>query len=225
MFMLRMGFCLFVAFSLGSCASQKITKQLPLKSGYYVVKTPRLEPVKSYLHVSDDSVTAYTVQSDGSFGLPGQLLNNSLVLDRSFDVDAMTMAFKFRPSVSNFPRQLTTEFNGNVFMGYRVDRYRTHLVKTPHGVERDMKHKAFTAGIFGGIGTTFVSPWTTDYRIANNDEYQGFILSHGVSTMVGIDNLTVGLAVGWDYLTDRDKSIWIYQNKIWFGLALSLNIN
>jgi hypothetical protein len=31
--------------------------------------------------------------------------------------------------------------------------------------------------------------------------------------MFGLNNLTVGAGVGWDSLTDRDKNIWIYQNK------------
>lgn len=42
--------------------------------------------------------------------------------------------------------------------------------------------------------------------------------------MVGINNLTVGLGVGWDYVTDRDKDVWIYQNKAWYGLILGLNL-
>lgn len=210
-------------FILSGCASQKITKQLPLKSGHYVVKTPGHEPLKSYLHIEDDSITIYESKPDGAFGLPTPLSNNSLVIDRSFDIDILSIPFKYRPSAANLPRQLTADFNGNIFMGYRMDRYRTHLIKTPYGIEKDIRHKGITAGFFGGIGTTFVSPWTTDN--GTTDEYQGFILSQGVSTMVGIDNLTVGLAVGWDFLTDRDKDIWIYQNKPWIGLALSLNIN
>lgn len=43
--------------------------------------------------------------------------------------------------------------------------------------------------------------------------------------MIGVNNLTVGVGVGWDYLTDRDKAIWIYQNKPWIGVTIGLNIN
>ncbi|MFN3840039.1 MAG: hypothetical protein ACK4RF_04960 [Cyclobacteriaceae bacterium] len=69
----------------------------------------------------------------------------------------------------------------------------------------------------------FISPWTTNNQIT--DEYDGFILSRGLSAMAGINNLTVGVAIGWDYLTDRDKVVWIYQNKPWVGLMIGLNIN
>jgi hypothetical protein len=206
-----------------SCASNKITQQLPIKSGNYLVKTPQAKPWKAYVQIQDDSIAVYRATADGSFESPLALVDNSVLIDRGLDVDVLTVPFKYRPSAADFPRQLTTDFNGNIFLGLRSDRYREHLIKTPAGMQKDIKHKAFTAGVFGGIGTTFVSPWTTDNR--TTDEYQGFILSHGLSAMVGIDNLTVGLGVGWDFLTDRDKNIWIYQNKPWLGMTLSLNIN
>jgi hypothetical protein len=57
------------------------------------------------------------------------------------------------------------------------------------------------------------------------EEYNGMVLTRGLAFMVGINTLTVGLGVGWDYLTDRDKDIWIYQNKPWYGLTLGLNLN
>lgn len=43
--------------------------------------------------------------------------------------------------------------------------------------------------------------------------------------MMGYKSLTVGLGVGWDNLLDRDKDIWVYQSKPWYGLTLSLNLN
>ena len=215
-------FCLIVILISG-CASSKITQQFPLKSGNYLVKNPDAKPYKAYLQIQEDSLSVYKRQLGGSYAIPIAMSNNSILIDRGLDIDVLTVPFKFRPSVDGFPRQLTADFNGNVFVGFRTDRYSTHLVETPAGIKKDMKHRAFTMGMFGGIGTTFVSQWTTNS--GTTDEYQGFILSHGLSAMVGIDNLTVGLGVGWDFLTDRDKDIWIYQNKPWFGLTLSLNIN
>jgi hypothetical protein len=90
-------------------------------------------------------------------------------------------------------------------------------------VVKHTRHHALTAGFFGGIGAAPITPWTTNQRTA--DEYSGFIVSQGMSLMVGLNNLTFGIGVGWDRLTDRDKDIWIYQNKAWYGLTVSLNIN
>jgi len=135
----------------------------------------------------------------------------------------MTVGFKYRPITQNLPRQLTTDFNGNVFFGYRIDRFRVHYEKTPVGIQKNRNHRGITAGVFGGIGSTTISPWTTGNL--GTDEYNGLVLSRGIATMVGINNLTVGVGIGWDYLTDRDKSIWIYQNRPWYGLTIGLNLN
>lgn len=89
--------------------------------------------------------------------------------------------------------------------------------------KQSLGHRGITAGIFAGIGSTAVTPWTTSNLIT--DEYNGFIVSRGLAVMIGVNELTVGIGVGWDYLTDRDKDIWIYQNKPWYGLTVGLNLN
>jgi len=142
----------------------------------------------------------------------------------TFDFDAMTVPFKFRPGSSQLPRQLDTDFNGNIYLGYRVDRFRITYQNTPIGQRQKIKQIGFSVGVFGGLGSTFVSPWTTSDP-AFSEEYNGFILSRGFALLVGVNNLTFGLGVGWDYLTDRDKGIWIYQNKPWYGLTVGLIVN
>ena len=61
--------------------------------------------------------------------------------------------------------------------------------------------------------------------VRHGDEYTGFVLSRGIAAMAGISNLTVGIGVGWDNLTDRDRTIWIYQHKAWYGVTIGLNLN
>jgi len=178
---------------------------------------------KVYVDVDDDSVRILplkqsTPPKDFIKPAPGYTF-----LRRSFDIDVMTVPFKFRPAVENLPRQLNVDFNGSLFLGYRLDQYKPHYNETPAGIEKKVRHLAITAGIFGGLGTSSITPWTTNY--GTTDEYNGFILNRGISLMGGVNNLTVGVGVGWDYLTDRDKEIWIYQNKPWYGLTLSLNLN
>src|SRR6185436_17899807 len=107
--------------------------------------------------------------------------------------------------------------------GYRLDRFRVRTIETPAGRRKKIQHKAVTIGAFGGLGSTSISPWTTNQ--ATTDEYNGLVLCRGIALMFGINSLTVGIGVGKDYLTDRDKDIWIYQNKPWYGLTLSVNIN
>ena len=135
----------------------------------------------------------------------------------------LTILFKFRPSQKTLPRQLNANFNGNVFLGYRIDRFHVHFKSTRAGLQKELRHSGLSIGGFGGLGGASINPSTTNYQ--TTDEYDGFVLTRGLAIMIAVNQLTIGAGLGWDYLTDRDKNIWIYQNKPWLGMTLSLNIN
>lgn len=208
---------------LSSCYTLKSLPDSGLSPGYYQCRQPDKTYTKVYLDTKEDSLIIIPIDKAGSSLSPIKSINDQTFLKRSFDVDALTVPFKFRPTAFNFPQQLTTDFNGNIYFGYRLDRYKTRIAQTPSGTIKKLQHRAITLGGFAGLGTTFISPWTTNYR--TTDEYNAPILTRGVSLMAGVNNLTVGMGVGWDYLTGRDKDIWIYQDNAWYGLTISLNIN
>lgn len=216
--------CLILAFFLllcGSCANIRSTPKYELGKGKYLFKQGR-DPYKQvHAFVVDDSLKIFDLR-DGQEVMQ-RVTANSVFLKRSLDIDVSTIPFKYRPSVSGLPRQLTTDFNGNLYIGYRIDRFETKRRKTPVGIQPEYFHRGITMGMFMGLGSTAVTPWTTDNAIT--EEYNGLILSRGLAAMVAANNLTVGVGIGFDYLTDRDKDVWIYQNKPWYGLILGLNIN
>ncbi len=204
------------------CSALKNFPKYQLSDDVYTFHQKGSASQKVWVYNEDDSVKILSYQP------PHQTVvvipeSDQYFLKKSFDIDVMTVGFKYRTARFNLPTQLTTDFNGNVYLGYRFDRFTVHYQKTPGKMTHTVKHKAITAGIFGGLGSTTVTPWTTNNKIT--DEYNGFVLSRGVAVMVGINTLTVGVGVGWDYLTDRDKGIWIYQNKPWYGLTIGLNLN
>jgi hypothetical protein len=190
-----------------------------LRDGHYKLVEKGSKPKKVFVQTAEDSLVIY---KDNKIH-ENPLLENSKLIRESFDVDVITVLFKYRPSTENLPRQLTTDFNGNLYAGYRVDRFIKYAEQTPAGIRNSVKHRAFTIGLFGGIGSTSVTPWTTNNK--TTDEYSGVVISRGVAFMAGVNHLTVGFGIGWDSLTDRDKGIWIYQNKPWYGLTLGLSIN
>lgn len=208
---------------LSSCGTLNKIPESELKDDHYHFRQPGDRYTKVYVDVHDDSLSIIPADKNANSIKPIKSDTDELFLKRGFDIDILVAPFKYRPSSSNFPRQLTADFNGNVFFGYRLDRFRVHYTKTPTGILKQIRHRALTIGTFGGIGTASITPWTTSNL--TTDEYNGFILSRGLSLMCGVNNLTVGLGVGWDYLTDRDKNIWIYQNKAWYGMTVSININ
>ncbi len=221
MFRNVIGFLLLLAL-FNACSGIKDLPKYQLNDGTYEFKQHPDRYKKVFVYVADDTMSIYLKEKITEPFIPDRL-KDQFFLKRSFDVDVMTIPFKFRPAIGNMPRQLTTDFNGNIFIGYRIDRFRISYKKTPIGVKQINKHRGLSIGGFGGLGSTSVTPSTTNNQIA--DEYSGFILSHGLAVMVGVNNLTVGIGIGWDYLTDRDKNIWIYQNKPWYGLTVGLNLN
>lgn len=149
---------------------------------------------------------------------------NPKFMSHSFDVDFLAIPLKFRPPQANVPFQLNTNLNGALYLGYRTDTYKVHYLPNPFGVsEREIVHFGFSFGGFSGLGNTFLSPTTTNEGI--EQEYDGMVWSNGLAGIFAINKFTLGLAIGKDYLLDQNRSVWIYQNKWWFGLAFGLNLN
>ena len=204
-----------------SCASLKDSPKYQLSDGHYEFRQADSKYKRVFVETIEDTIKIYPVV--GESPVPIIPSGDEYFRTKSFDLDVMTIGFKYRPAAQPIPRQLNANFNGNVYLGYRVDRFRIDFEKTAAGLKKTFRHRGFTVGVFGGLGATAINPWTTAYK--STDEYDGFILSRGIAAMIGLKTLTVGFGVGWDYLTDRDKNIWIYQNKPWIGLTLGLNLN
>jgi len=73
---------------------------------------------------------------------------NQTLMIKSFDVDNMTVLFKYRPKILDFARQLNATFNGNLYLGYRIDRFKVHFKNTPLGREREINHSTLTFWAF-----------------------------------------------------------------------------
>lgn len=207
---------------LSGCASLKNSPRYQLGDGYYDFRQKGFRYQKVFAYAEDDTVRIFS-RYDSARAIVSDPSRDQLFLKRSFDIDVMTVGFKYRPGTQALPRQLTTDFNGNVFIGYRLDRFLVRYNRSPVGLRKSFHHIGFTGGAFFGIGSTAITPWTTNSL--TTDEYNGFILSRGIALMIGLNTVTVGAGIGWDYLTDRDRDIWIYQHRPWFGLAVGLNVN
>ena len=214
-------FIIVITFVSG-CASISNNPSYQLADNVYWYKQKGTRYQKVWTYVNEDSIRVHSFTDPDKVIYP-QISKDQFFLRRSFDIDIMTVYFKYRPARINLPRQLNTDFNGNIFLGYRFDRIRVKRHKSPFGTVQASFHRGFSAGVFGGIGSTAVTPWTTNNLIT--DEYNGLVLSRGIAAMYAVESLTFGFGIGWDHLTDRDKHIWLYQNKPWFGLTVGLNLN
>jgi len=204
--------------------------------GYFKLRSSGKKPENIYLNITDDSLKLYSVQKENKFRLsdtsarsgvnlksivPGNDLYNSTIVKTSADFDLSTVILKLRPASENVPSQLSTNVNGILYAGFRKDFFK---LKSSFSELNEMssfiRHTGFDFGFFIGIGITPVTPTTTMNRTIL--EYDGIVFQKGVSVFVTYENMSVGLALGFDNLLDQNKAIWIFNNKPWLGLVLGI---
>ena len=89
--------------------------------------------------------------------------------------------------------------------------------------KKHTNHFGHSFGVFLGFTSADIrSEYTSGHAVKR---YTGFALTTGGAFLVGINNFTVGVAVGFDYLLDENKKHWIYQNKPWLGLTVGMGLN
>ncbi len=142
----------------------------------------------------------------------------------SFDIDLLAIPLKLRPAQADVPIQLNASIQSALYVGIRQDKYHVLYIPMPLGhSSRIITHWGFSVGGFSGFGNTFMSPTNTAGIL--QQEYDGVVWSNGLAGIFAVNNFTAGVSLGFDYLLDSNRSIWIYQRKPWLGLALGLNLN
>jgi hypothetical protein len=228
-------FLILLVFS--SCTLFRKTAKQELSDGLYTKKSSSAK-ARVYVNVSDDAIYLYPTIKQNNACAIDTLRVSEVYLPKvqtiekidfklsqsSFDVDFFTIPFKLRFAEKAVPPQLNANINGAVYMGYRRDiykiNYRTNLLKTNI---RKTNHFGYSLGFFTGFGNTFMSPTNTNNVL--QQEYDGIVWGKGIAGIIGINNFTIGLTLGFDNLLDKNKSIWIYESRPWLGLAFGLNLN
>ncbi len=220
-----------------SCKTGRETSKYQLSDGYYKGTTFSNQHNTVYIDNSEDTISIYLIQRQtksidtlNEFKKTFPQLSSDFSLlpatfkQASFDIDFLTIPFKYRPVQKDFPRQFNTNLNGALYLGYRSDIYQLRYIKTPlKNFTRQTLHYGLSFGLFTGLGGTTMNPSVTTNQITA--EYDGAVWSKGIAGIIGINNFTIGLAFGYDDLLDNNKKKWLYQSKPWLGLAFGLNIN
>ena len=208
---------------LASCLpSRKFSQTLP--DGEYVIKqenkkeTGRAYSYNDTLYLEKNKVT--TTFSD----YVASLQRKEIFIRHSFDIDAFTTPFKFRPGVDGVPTQFNSALNGAVYLGYRSDHYTFRNIDRTSSLEKKYNQKlGYGIGGFFGMGAAALNG-----RLLRNVidyEYDGFILEYGTALLISYGSINTGIAVGADNLVDKYRKDWIYQNKPWIGILLGINLN
>lgn len=225
--------CSFLAVLLNGCMVWKKSTPSDLTDGFYKYGKGQEKQVV-YLDLEEQEIQWYkTTHANQQYSVDTlqpirieQLdASASVVFSTSgLDIDLLTIPFKLRASASGVPAQLNTNLSGAIFFGHKTDVYKVDYGRSPlNEPTRHINHFGYSLGIFTGIGNTAMTPTTTGNAIST--EYDGIVWLKGVSAIFAINNISVGLTLGFDNLLDRDNDVWIYESKPWLGLALGLNLN
>lgn len=222
---------------LSACSVFYKTAKKELNDGFY---TQKIEGSKKivYIDVEEETIRLHPSKIKNKkrvidTSLPCEFFVKELKTDEpiimsfnrpSLDIDFLTIPLKLRSAQNDVPTQLNTNLNGALYIGYRNDRYLLNYIKNPLGIsERNLNHFGFSFGAFTGFGNTFMSPTNTNNIL--QQEYDGIVWSKGIAGIFALNSFTLGLSVGFDNLLDKNRNIWIYQNKPWLGLSFGLNLN
>jgi hypothetical protein len=203
-------------------------------SGNYKLELKNKNTLPVYADVSDQKIDVYqqvNKQSGKNVFLTIPLIpSDSLMFSpvvfhkASLDIDITSILLKFRPSVFGLQQQLTSEFNIALYAGWRYDKYAIAGKKNPLGMHMTkIKSHGYDVGFFAGPGVTLISPFTTQNNQIN--EYSGMIIQTGIAGFIETTVASFGLAVGFDYLMNADRKVWIYQNKPWAGFIVGIALN
>jgi hypothetical protein len=220
---------------LGSCNTLEKASFHGFNNGYYKLKSDNINTQDVYVDVTDEKIDVYrlikrqpnkkqflTVPFNST--TDSLLLNPMVFMKQSLDVDITSILLKYRPSVYGLPAQLTTDLNMALYVGWRHDYYHITSNKSPLGkYSYKMRNRGFDFGVFAGPGTTLISPFTTQNKRA--DEYNGMIFQTGIAGFIESNIASFGLAVGYDYLLNPDRKIWIYTDKPWVGFVVGIALN
>ena len=220
-----------------SCASLGKLTRHDFDSGFYKLKIKGAEPSRVYAEVTEDSVIVYPVKLEGKKEFPNTSSSNGSRISRigrdnyfykscftnnSLDVDLTSIIFKSRHTMDDVPNQFSADLDIALYAGFRKDFYRIVTPVHPlHETKSYVQQIGFDLGVFAGIGSSPVNPTVTNNKVSQ--EYDAMIFRKGVAAFISINKMSFGLAVGFDNLLDKNRSLWIYNQKSYFGLIISVS--
>jgi hypothetical protein len=206
-------------------------------SGFYKLKVNGLKSSRVYAEVAEDSIIVYPVVPEGKKEFPNTSSSISTRISRvkadnyfykgrftnnSVDIDLTSILFKSRHSMDDVPNQFSADLDVAIYAGFRKDFYK--IVSQMHPLLEEKSHIlqiGFDLGVFAGIGSSPVNPTVTNNRVSQ--EYDAMIFQKGVAGFISINKMSVGIALGFDNLLDKSRSLWIYNQKPYIGLIISVS--
>lgn len=190
------------------------------------VQLPAKPPIGfSSTMASSNEYYFYEPQDNGSVG--GPVPKNLVYYSSNFQIQAISVPFKFRPAVRNNPRildslpaQTETGFTLGFAAGTKYTKNTFSLNKNILGSY--VNKVSIYPGGFLSFGTTALTRLKT-YGSVNFDRNVPLI-SIGGFIMFGFNNINIGYTIGIDNPISKYGSNWVYKGRIWQGLTIGLDL-
>ncbi|HEY5464052.1 MAG TPA: hypothetical protein VIJ95_12400 [Hanamia sp.] len=217
------------------CSVTGNSPKFTFADGYYRTRLNGKKYKKYYVTTGTDSIKVYPAHrqiadTNNSITVlfPEHIrptnFSNKKFNSGSFDLDVITILFKYRPPVTDYPAQLNSNFNGALYAGYRKDTYILSYSNTPlHVANRKIIHHGYSFGAFAGLGSARIDEFVTLRRI--DYEYDGVVFTPGVATELDLNKINFVILSGLDFLTDKNSHVWVNNKKVWIGIGIGLNLN
>lgn len=222
---------------LSGCVSVGKIGRHDFDSGFYKLKVQGAAPSRVYAEVIEDSIIVYPVNSTGRKEFPNTSSSSGIKISRiktdnyyykasfinkSVNIDLTSIIFKSRSSMDDVPNQFSADLDVAIYAGFRKDFYKIVSPAHPlHEENSSIMQIGFDLGVFAGIGSSPVNPTVTNNKISQ--EYDAMIFQKGIAGFISINKMSFGLAVGFDNLIDKNRSSWIYNQKPYLGLIISVS--
>jgi hypothetical protein len=219
------------------CVSLGKLSRHDFDSGFYKLKVPGSKSSHVYTEVAEDSVIVFPLVTEGKKEFPNTSMGKGLRASRvktdnyffkstfirnSLDLDLTSILFKSRHSRDDVPNQFSADFDIALYLGFRKDFYKiVSPLQTFNQGNSKIRQIGFDLGVFAGIGSTPVNPTVTNSLVPQT--YDAMIFQKGIAGFISINSMSFGLALGYDNLFDKNKSYWIYNQKSYIGLIISIS--
>lgn len=213
--------------------TKKFSSKIKDKTDYYIIsEVPQNKIIKTdSLDISPSSVSKfagleklfYTSES-GKFFEDKQFTTSNFRFNYGkFALTGMTIPLKYRRSVGNDtinPPTLETGFNINFAPSYRINWSSFDPSKKFLG--NTLTNYSLTIGTLIGIGGTDLNNKSNSPGLLSNRK--STILTYGGMVLFGLNSIGVGYAFGFDNVLGKGSEYWVYQNKIWHGVIISVDL-
>ncbi|MEO7044588.1 MAG: hypothetical protein ABI091_04725 [Ferruginibacter sp.] len=221
----------------GGCSVTGNSSKFSFADGYYRSKLNSNNYEKYYITAGTDSIKVYPANISRQIADTVKSItvlfpehtapvnfSKKKFISQNFDLDVISILFKYRPPVKDYPGQLNTNFNGALYAGFRKDIYSLSYHNTPlHVANRKIIHQGYSIGGFAGLGSARIDEFVTLSRI--DYEYDGALFTTGIAAELDLNKINFVIMSGLDFLTDRNSHVWVNEKKIWIGIGLGLNLN